>query len=127
MTSYVKARTRAFKKIAKSLLASKFPRFDGAIARLAYNLSETHRLKFDPQYKVYLLLDPRFPGEWKTRVEDKHLCLPYRPFYVGKGKGNREKAHAKEAAGLDNPTQGNLRKLRTIRQIHKAGLNPIEF
>jgi hypothetical protein len=52
---------------------------------------------------VYLLLDPR--------------SSPPRPFYVGKGTGNRVFAHAHDA--LTSPV--NSDKLETIRAIHGEG------
>jgi len=59
----------------------------------------------DKQYYVYTLLDPR----------------NNKPFYVGKGKGNRIDAHEKEAqAGSNHP------KCKLIREIRAAGLEIIK-
>lgn len=60
-------------------------------------------------YYVYLLCDPRHN---------------YQPFYVGKGKGDRAKAHLYET---ENSTE-NRRKFFKIRKIREAGLTPgIEY
>ena len=59
-------------------------------------------------YYVYLLLDPR------------HDNLP---FYVGKGKKDRAKAHLYET----EDTTENIRKVRKIKSIRKAGLEPIIY
>lgn len=57
------------------------------------------------QYYVYTLADPR----------------DNKPFYVGKGKGNRIDAHEKEAlAGSNHP------KCKLIREIREAGLEIIK-
>lgn len=45
------------------------------------------------------------------------------PFYVGKGSGKRCRKHIKEARN-PNTLDTNLHKLRTIRQIFNAGLEP---
>jgi len=55
-------------------------------------------------YYVYMLLDPR----------------TNKPFYVGKGKGNRAKFHLKETI----ETTINIRKYNKIQSILKNGLEP---
>ena len=54
-------------------------------------------------FYVYALLDPR--------------ASPPSPFYVGKGNGSRAYAHLAE--------DGETRKVRRIREIRSAGLEPI--
>ncbi len=56
-------------------------------------------------YYVYLLLDPRHRD---------------RPFYVGKGTGQRLTDHGRKA--LEAPEPGEPEKARTIRAIRDAGL-----
>ena len=55
-------------------------------------------------YYVYMLIDPR----------------TNKPFYVGKGKGNRAKFHLKETL----ETTINIRKYNKIQSILKNGLEP---
>jgi hypothetical protein len=55
-------------------------------------------------YYVYILIDPR----------------TNKPFYVGKGKGNRAKFHLKETI----ETTINIRKYNKIQSILKNGLEP---
>ncbi len=57
-------------------------------------------------YYVYLLSDPRTS----------------RPFYVGKGVGDRCFAHLREARRTQADTVGDYAKLATIRAIEQAGL-----
>jgi len=45
------------------------------------------------QFYVYVLLDPRKPGEYKYGEYE----FDHEPFYVGKGKGNRLNEHVWEA------------------------------
>jgi hypothetical protein len=67
---------------------------------------------------VYLLLDPRKPGDFKFgRWKFNH-----EPFYVGKGKGNRAFSHTRQ---FDLDRQPNRHKKAKIRRIVEAGLEPI--
>ena len=67
------------------------------------------------QYYVYFLLDPR-----KEFGKDH---LDYEPFYLGKGKGGRWKAHLKET----EENFENRRKFDRIQEIRKDGLEPVCF
>jgi len=71
------------------------------------------------QYYVYAYLDPLEPGQFST---DK-ISFLYKPFYIGKGKGERLFAHIKEARPTRNtkPTH----KIRKIRKIIECGVYPI--
>lgn len=56
-------------------------------------------------YYVYLLIDPR----------------NHKPFYVGKGTGDRCFAHLDEAHKTEKDSSGDYPKLKTIREIEKHG------
>ena len=47
----------------------------------------------EKKHYVYIYLDPRNPGKYKYRIEDKILELDYEPIYVGKGFGDRYVCH----------------------------------
>lgn len=69
------------------------------------------------EHFVYVLCDPRKPGPYKYGT----IVFTHRPFYVGKGKGDRPYSHTKEAIN----TQRKNHKLNTIRAILENGLEPI--
>lgn len=46
------------------------------------------------KYYNYLLLDTRYPGEWEI---EEGIVAKYKPFYVGKGTGNRVKCHFRDS------------------------------
>lgn len=66
-------------------------------------------------FYVYVYLDPRKPGEY---VFD-YLKFDYEPFYVGKGKGNRFKAHFYECHNFNNYKWNKIQKIKNLK------LNPI--
>lgn len=68
------------------------------------------------EFYVYVYLDPRIAGTFKYLEYE----FEYEPFYVGKGTGDRYKAHMlKCCKGV------NLHKDRKISNILKVGLVPI--
>lgn len=71
----------------------------------------------EEKYYVYCYLDPRKPGEFNYG----EYKLDYKPFYIGKGKGNRMFKHLKET---ENNTDNKI-KFRRINKILSLGLNPI--
>jgi len=62
-------------------------------------------------YYVYLLIDPRHE----------------KPFYVGKGSGDRCFAHVEEAHKTEKDSSKDYPKLRTIREIERTGQVRIEL
>jgi len=70
------------------------------------------------KFYVYAYLNPFEPG--------RYLCEPYefdfRPFYVGKGQGDRINDHLREADGILPVT--NKRKVKSIREIIDDGEFP---
>jgi hypothetical protein len=66
-------------------------------------------------YYVYVYLDPRKPGNYNY----SGLTFNHEPFYVGKGKGDRFKAHHYECHSY------NQYKWNKIQKIKKLGLEPI--
>jgi hypothetical protein len=62
-------------------------------------------------FYVYLLSDPRTE----------------KPFYVGKGTGDRCFAHIEEARKTEKDSSGDYQKLKTIREIEKEGQVRIEL
>lgn len=62
-------------------------------------------------YYNYILLDQRYPGTWEI---ENNIIVSYKPFYVGKGKGRRVKAHFQKSAAKHD---GNKHKINTINAI----------
>lgn len=71
------------------------------------------------EYYVYAYLNPLEEGIYSSSI----VSFFAKPFYIGKGIGNRLYDHLKEA----RPTRKfkNNHKLNTIRSIQKFGQNPI--
>ncbi len=69
------------------------------------------------KYYVYIYLDPRYKQDYSYKEIKTH----YRPFYVGKGTGNRYLEHLWES----ETTTKNSFKNNKIRKIRRLGLEPI--
>ena len=66
-------------------------------------------------FYVYAYLDPRKSGSFN--YEEIHF--DYEPFYIGKGKGNRDQVH------LIEKESGNRHKHNKIQQIIREGFTPV--
>jgi hypothetical protein len=71
------------------------------------------------QYYVYVYLNPLEEGVFSS----SNVSFLAKPFYVGKGIGNRLYEHLKDAR--PSRKYKNNHKLNTIRLIQQSGLNPI--
>ena len=71
------------------------------------------------QYYVYAYLNPLEEGVYSS----SNVSFLAKPFYVGKGIGNRLYEHLKDAR--PSRKYKNSHKLNTIRLIQQTGLNPI--
>lgn len=71
-------------------------------------------------FYVYIYLDPRKPGVYKYG----DYSFDYEPFYVGKGKGDRQYAHIRISRELEKSNLYTI-KSNKIRKIWNLGLHPI--
>ncbi len=67
-------------------------------------------------YYVYIYVDPRYPTNTINGIE-----FPGQPFYVGKGKGHRDKTHLAESRTRTH----NTLKHDKIQRIFEEGMQPI--
>lgn len=58
------------------------------------------------EYYVYAILDPRWVGVW----EFGDIKFGYKPFYIGKGKGDRSKQHFFPSSLKSNTIKNNIIK-----------------
>lgn len=73
-------------------------------------------------YYCYVYLNPLKPGKFRyVCPSGKVVCFKHEPFYVGKGKKERNKSHIEQA----NYGVTKNHKLNTIRSILNMGSNPI--
>jgi hypothetical protein len=73
------------------------------------------------EHYVYVLCDPRHPGNWTYKLPSgRTVRFPYRPFYVGKGRGRRSSTHG-AARNLAAPSHKN----NTIKAIRSEGVREI--
>lgn len=73
----------------------------------------------DKIFYVYALLNPLKPGKF----EYGKITFDYKPFYIGKGKGNRYHHHLMPCA--INIFDKNRYKINTIKHIRSFGVEPI--
>lgn len=101
---------------------SSYQRLESRITKLTTKIDHYYarrgiQLVPDAHYYVYVLLDPRKPGAWRYQISDRTIEFDYKPFYVGKGKGQRAKTHSATAYDRNNDSP----KKKTIRAIHRSG------
>jgi len=77
-------------------------------------LDETYGLDNECKFYTYIYLDPRVSGVFNYQ----QCCFAYKPFYVGKGSGNRYLFHTKNVKRKD-------RKINSVKAILNQGLKPI--
>jgi hypothetical protein len=70
------------------------------------------------KYYVYAYLDPRKPGCFKYNEVE----FDFEPFYIGKGSGNRIKAHL-----FKSNLRANTPKNQKIRSILSSGQEPVSL
>lgn len=74
------------------------------------------------KYYVYVYLDPRKPGQYS--YSGLPFSFLYEPFYVGKGKDERDKQHLLESKRAST-IQRNLHKNNKINSIFKDKFQPL--
>lgn len=74
-------------------------------------------------YYTYVLMDPRFPGNFVYDDIDpnKEWTFNFQPFYIGKGKNHRLNGHT------SSTTSYNKHKARRIAKIEKEGFSVIRL
>jgi len=75
-------------------------------------------------YYTYLYLDPRKNGNYKYYHDDEIFIFNNEPFYIGKGKNNRDKHHLYLA---NNENTHNKYLTSKIKKILKTNQSPIIF
>jgi len=137
MSTYHKQLRNEFRQLTKSIPTSQFPLFEAEVAKLAWNITEEaaavgnkgkgRRLSLSKIFYVYVLMDPRKPGPWViTFPGGMTFELPFLPFYVGKGHGNRIHAHVRYLDKALTRSKKPTRKQHTILNIKNAGLQVVE-
>lgn len=126
-----------FADLSSSLEESKNLEFDRHVYIQAWNLQVESEIQFaearrktrmslDPLYYVYVLMDPRKPGNFGfTFPGGRTFTFPFEPFYVGKGRDGRFSDHCRAARKSPTPVKGQ-HKLNIIRAIYKSGHTPVE-
>lgn len=75
-------------------------------------------------YYTYIYLDPRKPGVYTYKLSDnENFIFDYEPFYIGKGKKNRDKHHLYLRTSSKTHNKYLTSKIRKI--IKDTGKNPI--
>jgi len=75
-------------------------------------------------YYTYIYLDPRKPGLYKYKLSEyENAVFEYEPFYIGKGKKNRDKHHLYLRTSSKTHNKHLTSKIRKI--IKETGKNPI--
>lgn len=72
------------------------------------------------KFYVYVLLDPRKPGDYTYGVGEGELRLTHEPFYVGKGVGSRWRHHYHDT----NKGNYNVVKTNKIQKLKRLGYQP---
>lgn len=71
---------------------------------------------------IYVLLDPRKKDNTNYVINETEFNFQYKPFYVGKGKGNRIQQHYMKCS-----LKKNTKKNNKILKIFECGLQPISI
>jgi hypothetical protein len=118
-TVHNQQRKQLFRDLSREIFDSAYPEFIAEIARLAWNITEEHKAKwnkelsFKEEFYVYALMDPRKPGPYCYELFGRTVIFSHEPFYIGKGKRNRMDQHVTEARNKQNKS----RKDNLIRKL----------
>lgn len=75
-------------------------------------------------YYTYVYLDPRKPGVYKYELSDNEdITFNYEPFYIGKGKKNRDRYHL--YLRTSSKTHNKYLTFKIKKIIKDTGKNPI--